>query len=213
MSEIGLVFHPHVREITDAAADALIGIPAELNDRFGHEVIGERAALFCTVEIQGVRVSRESDVSERVCTVDNVSPHFFSCYARLKPFQDERGVSCIGDFGTHALALQYAVEIAGQYGWNIDDRVPESLKNPPVAGSQPSMPHSLYRVSAYTGKNHSVHLERRIGASSMHAAAAIFAASLGEQTYPGRVERPADGHRVMSYGWTGHGQRVWVAEE
>lgn len=71
-----------------------------------------------------------------------------------------------------------------------------------------------HRVSAYTGENHSVRVQRMIEASTPHKAAETFAAQFGQTIYPGRREQPCTEDdqlfSVMSFGWTGHGQRIYV---
>ena len=69
-----------------------------------------------------------------------------------------------------------------------------------------------YRVVANTGENHSKKVERKITASGPHSAATAFAAEFNETIFPGREERPTEHGAVWSYGWTGHGQRIWVYE-
>jgi hypothetical protein len=69
-----------------------------------------------------------------------------------------------------------------------------------------------YRVVARTGENHSVREERKIVASSAHAAAKQFASEFGEEPYPGRQEHPNEAGSVWSFGWSGHGQRIYVYE-
>lgn len=63
------------------------------------------------------------DLASTACEVDNENPQFFSVYVHLK----EGGVECVGDFGTHLLAGQYAKELSMKYGWPVHDFV-ETLK-------------------------------------------------------------------------------------
>ncbi|MBN3760865.1 hypothetical protein [Burkholderia sp. Ac-20365] len=204
------------RPITQNAAAAMLTEPTLLDDRFADDVIGgDNTARYQRLEIEGVRFERDTDLSDlRSCIVDNESPHFFSVYARVRPDADGHGAAeCVGDFGTHSLALSYAQELSRRYEWPIDDRVPERLQDPTATQNTGPADGRAFRVSAYSGKNHSVHVERRIRAHSMDEAAIRFASALGEVIYPGRTEHPRDGLQVRSYGWTGHGQRLWVYEQ
>lgn len=204
------------------AVSAVISAVAESaspvrNERYADTVIGDRADDFNGLEIQGVREDGTAADSDRACVVvDNENPQFFSVYARARPDGENPGVVCIGDFGTHALARVYAEEIARKHEIAIiHDSVPavrQQQKAYPV-DTPLAFRETDYRVSAYTGTNHGIGVEMKIRATSAHSAAQVFAAEFGETVYPGRTERPTDGRGVTSYGWTGHGQRVFVTEQ
>jgi hypothetical protein len=72
--------------------------------------------------------SGNTSEADRICTVDNENPRFFSVYARLKPQGDSRGLACLGDFESHALAQGYAYELAQQHGWPVHDYVPGQFR-------------------------------------------------------------------------------------
>lgn len=93
-----------------------------LNDRYADSIIGDRGACYDGLEIQGVRdLNLPGDPSGTCCEVDNENPQFYSVYAHLIPEGDNGGIECVGDFGTHALAVEYAVELGQQYGWDVRD--------------------------------------------------------------------------------------------
>lgn len=118
------IAHVDLRAAKFATAPASALVPPLMNERYASQVIGRRAADYDALEVQGVRESGDGSDTGRVCTVDNVCPQFFSVYARLKPQGEERGVSCVGDFGSYMLARAYADELAQQYGWPVHDLVP-----------------------------------------------------------------------------------------
>lgn len=93
---------------------------AVINVGYAESIIADRVQSYDALEIQGVRDLNEPDCPEGTCCeVDNENPLFFSVYAHLK----EGGVECVGDFGTHLLAEQYAKELALKYGWPVHDFV------------------------------------------------------------------------------------------
>lgn len=115
---------PRVATFAQAANEAdTQPLSESMNDRFAEKVIGDRAVDYQELELQGVRKS-----SDGACTVSNEDPQFFSVYARLKPVGDDRGVACVGDFGTYALAREYANELAQRHGWPVLDYVPFRLR-------------------------------------------------------------------------------------
>jgi len=67
-----------------------------------------------------------------------------------------------------------------------------------------------FRVVAYTGENHSVREERFLETANAAKAAEQFAALFGQTVFPGRWEQPDEQGEVWSFGWTSHGQRIWV---
>ena len=70
-----------------------------------------------------------------------------------------------------------------------------------------------YRVSAFVGPHNAVRDERHIEAGTFHGAARLFAEAHGECIYSGRWEQPTkEGDGVYSFGWSGHGLRIWVYE-
>jgi hypothetical protein len=88
-----------------------------MDHRYAESVIGDRARLFDGIEIQGVREIIDPVDRAGSCLVDNDTPQFFSVYIH----HCTGGVACVGDQGTHALARDYADELANRYGWPIMD--------------------------------------------------------------------------------------------
>lgn len=88
---------------------------------YAAKVINNQPELFSGLEINGARedVTNESDSQELVKTtvVDNENPQFISVYARRKV----GSVSCIGDFGSHAEAAEYAKQLGAKYDWPVTD--------------------------------------------------------------------------------------------
>ena len=92
-----------------------------LNDRYADSIIAGRVEAFDGLEIQGVRnLNVPADPSGTQCEVDNKRPQFFSVYVHVT-FEAGGGVECVGDFGTHALAEEYAIKLAKKYHWPIRD--------------------------------------------------------------------------------------------
>ena len=69
-----------------------------------------------------------------------------------------------------------------------------------------------FRVVAWHGPQNSIRDESYIDARSFHEGAKLFAEAHGESIYSGRWEQPTDCGGVYSFGWTGHGLRIWVYE-
>ena len=91
-----------------------------MNDRYAESIIGARHGDYDAVEIHGVRDLNSSIPDEGTCCeIDDANPQFFSVYAHLKA----GGVECIGDFQTHAMAIEYAKDVAAKYEWNTLDCV------------------------------------------------------------------------------------------
>lgn len=97
---------------------------AELNDRFADSIIGDRIHDYDGLEIQGVRdLHAKDDPKGTCCEIDNENPQFFSVYVHICSNGERGGVECIGDFGTHTLAAEYAKELSKKYNWTINDYV------------------------------------------------------------------------------------------
>jgi len=109
------------------AAPAVV---APRNERYAESVIKDRACDYDGIEIHGVRdLNEPNDPEGTCCEVDDEDPQFWSVYVHLK----SGGVDCIGDFGTHALACEYAGDVFRTYGgWKVYDFSP-----PPFAGPDP----------------------------------------------------------------------------
>lgn len=90
-----------------------------LNDRFAEFIIGQRLENYDALVVSGVRETYFPQIPDDMfCEMDNDDPQFFSVYARIKGTME---VECVGDFGTHQLAREYATELSGQYGWPVHD--------------------------------------------------------------------------------------------
>lgn len=83
----------------------------------------------CPVCDKEIEPYDSEDLSTTVCEVDNEDPEFFSVYAHRK----EGGVECVGDFGTHDLATQYAGELAQKYGWMVRNYANTEIMQPLAA--------------------------------------------------------------------------------
>lgn len=115
--------------VTDGIAVS-VQMPSVINDGYAETIIGDRAHDYDALEIQGVcDIGDPNDPNGTCCEVDNDNPQFFSVYAHLV----RGGVECVGDFGTHALALKYARILRIQYGWTIFDYVNSRFKAPLAA--------------------------------------------------------------------------------
>lgn len=91
---------------------------ADLFDGYAPSVIPCRESEFDTVEINGVRHFSGADfIGGSIAQIDNENPHFYSVYVRLRT----GGSECIGDFGRHAWAQEYAASITETYGWSSMD--------------------------------------------------------------------------------------------
>lgn len=98
--------------------DPATHMPPVINERYADSIIGNRVQNYDALEIQGVINLLGPDDPEGTCyEVNNANPEIFSVYAHLKT----GGVECVGDFGTHLLAEQYAKELSLKYGWPVYD--------------------------------------------------------------------------------------------
>jgi hypothetical protein len=94
-----------------------------LNDKYA-ESIESDFYKYDGLEIHGVKIIHSSNNPKGTCCeVNEESPFFFSVYVHLKPYDDFGGIECVGDFGTHELAKQYAAELATKYEWSVLDCV------------------------------------------------------------------------------------------
>ncbi|WP_425953255.1 hypothetical protein [Ralstonia pseudosolanacearum] len=116
----------------------------ELNERYGDQVIEMSPGLFEGLEIQGVRdVHQAGDPTGSCIEVCSDKPQFYSVYAHYKPGVDLGGVECVGDFGTHELAVAYAEELSTRHDWRVFDFVPVQGRTPSagvgLAASNPAL--------------------------------------------------------------------------
>lgn len=86
---------------------------AILNDRS----LPEDLSTFDAIEIQGVREHTEHGEDHSYIEPDPENPQFYSVYLHCT----EGGVDCIGDLGTYALALSWAMELSAIHSWQIND--------------------------------------------------------------------------------------------
>jgi len=100
-------------------------IADDLNDRYADSILLGCECLYDAFEVQGVRdLLAGTGTSGTQFEVDNVNPQQFSVYAHYI----EGGADAVGDFGTYALAMQYARELSRQYGWPVRDYVLDEYK-------------------------------------------------------------------------------------
>ncbi len=113
------------RASADKRADSFpFVVTADLNYPYDDVIIGDRAADYDGIEIQGVRNLYENNDPRGTCIeIDADNPQFFSVYIHIK----NGGVECVGDFGTHALAQAYANELHVKYGWSVSDFTPKKM--------------------------------------------------------------------------------------
>lgn len=104
---------------------------AEIIDKYVFSIIGSFASQYHGLEIHGVRDHNKGNDAEETCVeVDNLRPQFFSVYARNMVCG---GIDCIGDFSFHSHAKEYALEVAAQYSWPVNDHVMDRFrKSPPT---------------------------------------------------------------------------------
>ena len=94
-----------------------------LNDRYA-ESIDQDFLKYDGLEIHGVNIIHCSNFPKGTChELNEESPLYFSVYVHLIPTDENGGIECVGDFGTHELAKQYADELAKKYCWSILDCV------------------------------------------------------------------------------------------
>jgi hypothetical protein len=103
-------------------------VTAALDDRFFEGMVQGHTHLYDAIEIQPVSDLYAHPEEGMVCETDYVNPTFFSVYLHLKT----GGVECVGDHGTHALALAYASELSEEHGWPINDYVPRKFHDKPA---------------------------------------------------------------------------------
>lgn len=100
-------------------------VAADLNDRYADSILRGCECLYNALEVQGVRdLLSGTSASGTQFEVDNVNPQQFSVYAHYI----EGGVDAVGDFGTYALAMQYARELSRKYDWPVRDYVLDKHK-------------------------------------------------------------------------------------
>ena len=90
-----------------------------LNDRYA-ESIERDFYKYDGLEIHGVNIIHCSSFPKGTShELNDESPLYFSVYVHLIPTEENGGIECIGDFGTHELAKQYAAELAQKYNWRV----------------------------------------------------------------------------------------------
>lgn len=89
-----------------------------LDERFAESIIGDRKDAYDALEIHGVKdIGDPSGSDGTAVEMNDENPDFFSVYVHCK----EGGVECVGDFGAHEQAVEYADELAKKYGWQVRD--------------------------------------------------------------------------------------------
>jgi hypothetical protein len=114
-------------DVASIAQVASFDSPAadDLNDRYADSILLGCECLYDSLEVQGVRdLLAGTGTSETQFEVDNLNPQQFSVYAHYI----EGGSDAVGDFGTYALAMQYARELNRKYGWPVRDYVLDEHK-------------------------------------------------------------------------------------
>ena len=102
---------------------------AEIIDKYAFSIIGLSASQYHGLEIHGVRDHNRGHDTEGTCVeVDNLRPQFFSVYVRNKACG---GIDCIGDFSFHSHAKEYALGVAAQYSWPVNDHVMDQYRKAP----------------------------------------------------------------------------------
>lgn len=101
----------------------------EIIDKYASSIIGSSVSQYNGLEIHGVRDHNKGDDAEGTCVeVDNLRPQFFSVYARNTVCG---GIDCIGDFSFHSHAKEYALDVAAQYSWPVNDHVMDRFRKAP----------------------------------------------------------------------------------
>lgn len=127
-----------------------IEINPAMDYRSFDSIVQGRTSHFNAIEILPVRdYFHEEGREDTFVEADYENPTFFSVYLHLK----EGGVMCIGDHGTHALALAYAQELSQEHGWQIHDFVPNKFHDAAATEAAWQLtPESVRRLMRQNGK-------------------------------------------------------------